>query len=118
MTEKCYKYGQMSDLESPHNSIDIRTLFADWVEPDVACYYMACLLGMLSFKPGWDAYRNVSGIFSWRSSVGTATFHLLECLVEEGLLESNRDGQYRWNPAFEENLEKKYEWWGMRSPSD
>lgn len=107
----------MADFEKPHSKIDIRSLFTDWVEPDVSCYYMACLLGMLIYSDDQAEWRNVKGIFNTNNPISTATFHLLECLVSEGLLESNEDTQYRWNRDYEKHLRWDKDWWGIATSS-
>ena len=93
---------------------NIRSLFEDWVEPDFAEYYLACLLGMMTFKPGMDEWIRVKSVFDTNNEVSRALFKLLECAVEVGLLEKNDDGQYRWNKEFEGNLRWNKEWWGRK----
>jgi len=90
--------------EQVDENLDIRKLFEDWVEPDVAHYYMAALLGIMVLDESQDGWIRVKGVFNTNNPVGNALYALLECGVAGGLLEKNDDIQYRWNRTFEKNL--------------
>ena len=36
----------------------IQELFDDWVEPDAAEYYLACLLGIMHYDDSWIVRKN------------------------------------------------------------
>ena len=91
----------MGDMD---DRLDIRKLFRDWVEPDVAHYYLACLIGIMVLDESQDGWIRVKGVFNTNNPVSTCLFHLLEQAVAHGLLEENEYSQYRWNPTFEKNF--------------
>ena len=84
--------------------LDIRKLFRDWVEPDVAHYYLACLIGIMVLDESQEGWIRVKGVFNTNNPVGNCLCALLEQAVAEGMLETNEDIQYRWNPTFEKNF--------------
>ena len=75
----------------------LKELFNDWVEPDVAQYYLACLLGLMAYDSTLAMFKKNSSIFHVRNELGTMLFQILEEIVKGGVLESNELGQYRWN---------------------
>ena len=85
--------------------LDIRKLFRDWVEPEIAHYYLACLIGIMVLDESKEGWFRVRGVFNTNNPVSTCLFQMLEQAVAGGMLEENDDFQYRWNPAFEKNLD-------------
>lgn len=78
-----------------------KEIFRDWVDPDYAEYYLACLLGLMVYEEDLRGeFSKVKGVFNTRNKVGDALFEMLERMVEGGFLEKNDDWQYRWNPSF------------------
>lgn len=80
----------------------LKELFSDWVEPDHAQYYLACLLGLMEYDDSFAVFRTVKSVFNTKNEMGTMLFEMMEKLVEGGLLESNEYTQYRWNKSFDE----------------
>ena len=87
--------------------MNIKDLFNDWVEPDIAQYYLACLLGLMEYDNSFVNFRRLKSIFNVRNKIGDMFFEILEKMVEGGILESNEFTQYRWNQSFSENWENK-----------
>ncbi len=80
----------------------IQELFEDWIEPDIAEYYLACMLGIMEYheNSNIEYHRKVKGVFAVASKLGTALFKMLEQMVEGGMLEKRDDWDYRWNKSF------------------
>jgi hypothetical protein len=88
---------------------DIRNLFADWVEPDVSLYYLACLLGIMELDQTQEGWIRVMPVFNTNNVVSRALYGLLEQAVGCQMLERNDLDQYRWNSDFEnQSYWKKY----------
>jgi hypothetical protein len=80
----------------------IKELFDNWVQPDVAEYYLACLLGIMEYDESIpDFYpAKVGGVFNTHNKIETMLFKMLEAMVKGGILETQEDGDYRWNKSF------------------
>ena len=57
--------------------LKIEELFDDWVEFDVAQYYLACLLSLTTYDPS-GGFARMKGPFSWKSEFGTMCYEILE----------------------------------------
>lgn len=78
-----------------------KELFSDWIEPDVAEYYLVCLLDIFEYNSNLDdTFRKVSGVFNTGNKVGDMLFDMLENMVKGEILEKNEEFQYRWNNSF------------------
>ena len=84
------------------NQLDIRKLFADWVEPEDAHYYLACLLGIMGHDESQEAWMRVNSVFYTNNPVGNCLFDMLRQAVAGGMLETNDDEQFRWNKSFDD----------------
>ena len=80
--------------------LKIEELFDDWVEFDVAQYYLACLLSLTTYDPS-GGFARMKGPFSWKSEFGTMCYEILEKMVSADLLERNEVRGYRWNKSFD-----------------
>jgi hypothetical protein len=78
----------------------MESFFSEWVEPDFAQYFLACVLGMLEYEPSLKSYYRHSHYFLSRSEMGDILYQLLEEMVASGILETNEYKQYRWNRNF------------------
>ena len=87
-----------------NESLDIRKLFRDWVEPEVAEYYFACLIGIMVLDESQDGWMRVKAVFNTNNPVENCMFAMLEQAVAKGMLEKNDEFQYRWNPTFEKDF--------------
>lgn len=81
----------------------IQELFNDWVEADESVYYLARLLGLMDKDNSQVTFYDVMGFCNDNTEFTRTMYHMLERMVEGGMLESNEDKQYRWNKSF-----KKY----------
>lgn len=81
------------------------------MEPDVAHFYLACLLGVMELDESQDAWIRVKGVFNTNNAVSNCLYEILEQAVAGGMLERNDEVQYRWNREFERHFywEKKHE---------
>lgn len=87
----------------------IQELFNDWIEPDVAEYYLACLLGVMEYDDKWINYSEAKGIFMTKNKFGDMLYEMLEKMAKTGLLEKDEDDyQYRWNKSLNEYWLKKH----------
>ena len=60
-----------------------KELFADWVEPDVSEYYLACLIGIMDLDTDRnDSFLKAKGVLNSRNRLSTALYHMLENMVE------------------------------------
>jgi hypothetical protein len=80
--------------------LSIDQLFADWVEPDISQYFLACLLGLMQYDDDLKEWRRARVVFDVRNDLGTALYRILEELVKAEVLNENELGQYRRNPNF------------------
>ena len=79
----------------------LKLLFKDWVDFDIAQYYLACSLGILAYQEDLRLeFNKVRGLFENRNRVGGALFQMLEQMVNAGMLERHDDLGYRWNDNF------------------
>lgn len=80
----------------------MQELFNDWVEPEDAMGYLACLLGIVTYEGDIKNYfsKNKIGIFYSNNKTSTMLYRMLEQMVEVGFLEKQDDWAYRWNNSF------------------
>ncbi len=80
----------------------MQELFNDWVEPENAMGYLACLLNIISVEGDIKDYfsKNKIGIFHSNNKTSTMLYHMLEQMVGVGFLEKDDDWAYRWNKSF------------------
>jgi hypothetical protein len=79
--------------------LTIQEMFKEWVDYDVAMYYLACLLGMMKYDEDWP---KAIGLFNTKNEMSDMFYELLERMVKGGILEEDVDqGRgYRWNSEF------------------
>lgn len=82
--------------------MSIQTLFADWVDYDIAAYYVTCLLGLTKYDENSEEYRRIKGLYWTGNKVSDSLYSFLENLVEAGILEKNDDLGYRYNKDFDQ----------------
>ena len=80
----------------------LRKGLAEWVDGDVAPYYVAVALGIAP-DPGdeWQDWGGKRWVFWSNNPLGNTLFAMVEQLVAVGVLEQNPDGLYRWNASFD-----------------
>jgi len=79
----------------------IGELFLNWVDFDVAEYYLACLIGLVRYDDSWDEFRRTKGVYNTKNEVGDMLYLFLEKLVEVELLEKDEIKGYRWNKDYD-----------------
>ena len=79
----------------------LKIALADWVDADVAAYYLASCLGLVGQEDGsMDGFRDAKWVFCSGNPTGNALYAFLDKLVELGFLEFDAKGvKYRWNSA-------------------
>jgi hypothetical protein len=84
----------------PANFHTLKEALGDWVDADIATYYLACCLGLMGPEDGsLDRFRDAKHVFWGANELGENLGRFLESLVACGVLEE-RDLRYRWNSAF------------------
>ncbi len=79
----------------------IEDLFNDWVDGDHATYYIACILGLIEFDSDLRVvFWENKGLFNTKNKLSTMLFHIIEELLEVGILEESEQGLYRYNKTF------------------
>jgi hypothetical protein len=82
----------------------IQEMFKDWVDYDVAMYYLACLLGMMKYDADWTSadWEEAKGVFNTKNEMSDMFYELLERMVKGGILEKDDEELqgYRWNKNF------------------
>jgi len=95
---------------SPAHFPSLKAALADWVDSDIATYYLACCLGLMGPEDGsLDGFRNAKHVFWGANGLGEFLGRFLDQLVEHGVLEFDDSGtsyRYRWNPSFKGSWEK------------
>jgi hypothetical protein len=78
----------------------LKEALQDWTDIDIAGYHLAQCLGLMA--PNVNFQVRAKHVFWSDNLVGNMLGHILEELVQEGILEKRDepDYQYRWNPAF------------------
>ncbi len=75
----------------------LKTLLEEWCDADGTCYVLGKVLGMWSAP--WDP--SMKGVFWTQNPTTHAFHHVLNALVELGVLELDlEETRYRWNPAY------------------
>lgn len=87
-----------------NNDLDIRKLFENWVEPEIAHYYVGCLLGIMKFDTSQETWLSVKAACLVNGGANRALFPILEACVDSGMLVNNEDAQYKWNKEFDQHI--------------
>ena len=74
-----------------------RDLFEEWVDIDVALYYLAGILGVMELDTSHDAWVSVKGVFNTKNSISDSMFIIFEELRTLGVLEEGETGLVRLN---------------------
>ena len=79
----------------------IDELFRDWVDFDIAEYYLACLIGIAKYDETFAEFRRIKEKFWTKNDLGDMLYSTLEKLTDIEILEKDGDSRYRWNSKFE-----------------
>ena len=84
----------------------LKELLAEWTEWDVAQYYLACCLGLMTFDNAFENFRKSKGVFWARNEVGSMLHNTLRAMAANSILEfDEEEDTYRWNKAFRRSWE-------------
>ena len=88
-------------MSYPARFDSLKIALADWVDGDVATFYLACSIGIMLVEDGsLDGFRDAKWVFCSGNPTGDALWAFLDKLVELHFLEFDAVGtRYRWNPA-------------------
>jgi hypothetical protein len=93
----------------PANFRTLKEALVDWVDADVATYYLACSLGLMGPEDGsFEEFRGAKHVFWSANQLGDALGRFMDTLVECGVLEFAGTGNmpaYRWNSSFKGDWE-------------
>jgi hypothetical protein len=93
----------------PAHFSSLKEALVDWVDSDVATYYLACCLGLMPPENGsLDGFRDAKHLFWGANPLGESLGRFMHELVECGVLEFDDSGtsyRYRWNPSFKGSWE-------------
>jgi hypothetical protein len=92
-------------MNFPAHFESLKTALANWVDGDVAAYYLACCLGLMPQEDGsLNGFRDAKWVFCSGNPTGNELYAFLDKLVELGFLEfDGEEVRYRWNPAVQPN---------------
>ena len=81
-------------------TLALKTLLNDWEDPDIAQYFLACCLGLVSYDPTFHSYNKVKHIFWTKNDMNDMLIKMLELMVENEIIDFDEDeSRYRWrNP--------------------
>lgn len=94
-------------MKFPAHFRSLKVALADWVDADVATYYLACCLGLMKEEDGTlDGFRDAKAVFCSRNEIGDALWQFIEALQKLSVLEfDDKDIKWRWNPSFKGDWE-------------
>lgn len=79
----------------------LRELLLDWVDPDIAEYYLACCMGLIDFDDSFKTFRESKHVFWTGNEIEKMLNGMLETMTKNHILEFNEaKGKYRWNKSF------------------
>ncbi len=94
-------------MKFPAHFQSLKVALADWVDADVATYYLACCLGLMRPEDGTlDGFRDAKWVFWSGNEVGDTLWQFMEALQKLGVLEFDEENiKWRWNPSFKGDWE-------------
>ena len=89
-------------MKFPAHFQSLKVALADWLDADVATYYLACCLGLMKAEDGTlDGFRDAKWVFCSGNEVGDALWDFMNTLEKLGILEfDDKNIKWRWNPSF------------------
>jgi hypothetical protein len=94
-------------MKFPAHFGSLKIALADWVDADVATYYLACCVGLMKPEDGTlDGFRDAKYLFCGSSDVGSALWDFMNALEKLGILEFDEKRiKWRWNPKWKGDWE-------------
>ena len=93
----------------PAHFQSLKVALVDWVDSDIATYYLACCLGLMGPEDGsLEEFRDAKHVFWSANDLGDSLGGFMQELVRCGVLEfddSEASYRYRWNPLFKGSWE-------------
>jgi hypothetical protein len=85
------------------NALSLQVKIANWQDPDIAAYNIACCLGVIPRENGeFITLTSVKSTFWGANALGDSMYKILYELVACNVLEFNEENEkFRWNPNFE-----------------
>lgn len=80
-------------------SLNLRELWQDWTDTDVAIYDLARVLGII--PPDSIFATEYKWLGNSNNPLGNSLFDFLVKLRDVGVLEADDDWRFRWNATFE-----------------
>jgi hypothetical protein len=88
------------------NNLNLKNLLADWTDPDIAEYYLACCLGLMVYDDSFMQFREAKYVFWTQNPTKILLDEMLETMVKNKILEFDDDeSKYRWNKTFKGDWE-------------
>lgn len=86
----------------------LKAALSDWTEVDMACYYLAISLGLMSPPDDGSFWGSTKAIFWSDNPVLNMLYDMLRMMVAQGILEKRfePDYSYRWNPTYRGDWEE------------
>ena len=82
----------------------LRQLLLDWVDPDVAAYYLGVTLGLWPYDDKFNTFSKYKWVFWTHNPLGNALGQALVAM-EGTVLETNMEQQYRWRDPVKEIMD-------------
>ena len=81
--------------------MNVKELFSEWTDFDIAEYYLACLFGFCKFDQTFEVFRETKAIYNTKNRVETMLYDILQNLIDGGVLDFDESlSQVRANQAF------------------
>ena len=97
-------------MKIPAHFQSLKVALSDWVDSDVATYYLACCLGLMGPEDGsLNEFHHAKHVFWGANQLGESLGRFMAELAECGVLEFDDEGtncRYRWNPSFKGSWEE------------
>jgi len=83
----------------------LKDFLHDWVDPEIAKYYLGCVLGILELhkedtEPWCKYMQKTKGVYAGGTEEHDLLHDLLQRLVRDGVLEKADRCKYRWNANY------------------
>ena len=91
----------MPENQKLHSHVPpLNSLFEDWVDFDIAAYYLACVIGIVDYDASFDEFRRTKALYWTDNKVGNLLYDMIGNMADAELLEKDEERGYRWNKLF------------------